>query len=381
MHIATQSESLTITPLVHDPAKTKVTFGAIVEGVDLNSIDPATFAILKDAVLTHRLLIFKGQKSLHPKNQLAFVQMFSPGSLNFSHALDPDYNRRRMGKGATIPGVPQCQVLGYGQIPAGHYGLPDDLVINRQDHTTVHKHPLTPEEIEAEGVRLMQLHFDGALYNAPPPFCGSLLAIKTPKGADQVLRFDNINGKGEINVAPGATAYFNASQAYQLLTEEQKAIADNSLITYAPHAFSWIAGCKATSDGSSIVSEGKEVPLDNLPPWTDDRMKTMRWVWHNPKTGEKSLMIHGQCALRLLLKSSPEGEVTTVTDLAEVRRILQTFQTPILRPEYVYPHNHQEGDLAVWYNHGMWHSIVDFKPNRGRRIMHQVNLAHTSDPQ
>lgn len=43
MHIATQSESLTITPLVHDPAKTKVTFGAIVEGVDLNSIDRKFF--------------------------------------------------------------------------------------------------------------------------------------------------------------------------------------------------------------------------------------------------------------------------------------------------------------------------------------------------
>lgn len=380
MPIASQVESLVVTPMVHDDPKSKVDFGATVEGVDLNDIDPETFAAIKDAVLTHRLLVFKGQGNLHPVNQLKFVQMFSPGSVNFSHALDPEYTKRRQGKAATIPGVPQCQVLGYGQIPPNHYGLPDDLVIKRQDHTAVHKTSLSAEELEEGYTRLMQLHFDGALYNAPPPFCGSLLAVKTPKGPDLTLRFDNVNGRGDKKMAPGSTAYFSAAQAYRLLTPEQQAIADNSTITYAPHAFSWIAACKATNDASSIVSEGLEVPLADLSPWEEEKLKTMSWVWHNPKNDEKSLMIHGQCAMRLDLKTSPDSPVRTVTDLAQVRSILQEFQTPILRPEYVYCHNHQEGDLAVWYNQGMWHSITEFPVSCGRRIMHQCNLAHTSDP-
>lgn len=59
--------------------------------------------------------------------------------------------------GATIPGTPQCQVLGYGQIPDNHYGLPTGLEIDRQDHRKMHKFPLTEEELAAGHTRLMQL--------------------------------------------------------------------------------------------------------------------------------------------------------------------------------------------------------------------------------
>ncbi|KAI5477724.1 hypothetical protein MNV49_006007 [Pseudohyphozyma bogoriensis] len=380
MPTATQVHNIKITPMVHDPKETKVDFGAIVTGLDLNQeVDQETFVLMKEAILTHRLLIVKGQAGLHPANQLKFTQLFSPGSVNFSHALDPEYKKRVAGRSATIPDVPQCQVLGYGAIPKDHYGLPD-LVLKRADHTTVHKTPLTQEELDEGYTRLIQLHFDGALYNAPPPFIGSLLAVQTPKGPDLTLRFDNIHGRGEKKMMPGSTAYFNAAMAYKLLTPEQQDIANNSTVTYAPHAFSWIAGCKATSDASSIVSEGLEIPLEDLPPWEKERLKTMPFVWHNPLTGEKALMTHGQCAMALHLKSSPDGEVTEVTDLAEVRRILQEFMLPIMKPEYVYCHGHLEGDLALWYNQGMWHSITEFPERCGPRTMHQCNIAHVEDP-
>jgi len=62
-----------------------------------------------------------------------------------------------MGRGATIPGVPQCQVLGFGKVPENHYGLPNDIEIVRADHTTVHKTPLSKEELDAGYTRLMQL--------------------------------------------------------------------------------------------------------------------------------------------------------------------------------------------------------------------------------
>lgn len=39
MPIASQVESLVVTPMVHDDPKSKVDFGATVEGVDLNDID------------------------------------------------------------------------------------------------------------------------------------------------------------------------------------------------------------------------------------------------------------------------------------------------------------------------------------------------------
>ena len=59
--------------------------------------------------------------------------------------------------GATIPGVPQCQILGYGQVPPGHYGLSDDGFIARQDHRKMHKTPLSDDELEQGFTRMMQL--------------------------------------------------------------------------------------------------------------------------------------------------------------------------------------------------------------------------------
>ena len=141
---------------------------------------------------------------------------------------------------------------------------------------------------------------------------------------------------------------FNAAQAWRLLTDEQRETARHSTVTYAPHALcvslsplelclyklerkltsarrrsSWIASTKFTSDGSSIVTEGKEVPLDDLPPWEHSKLKTMPMVWYSPLDGTPSLMIHGQCAMRVQIKRSVDDEVRVLDDLAEVRAFLQ----------------------------------------------------------
>jgi hypothetical protein len=45
-------------------------------------------------------------------------------------------------------------------------------------------------------------------------------------------------------------------------------------------------------------------------------------VWTNPKTGEKSLQVHGQGAFKSHLKDGPQGEVQVVDDLKEVRTVM-----------------------------------------------------------
>ena len=94
-------------------------------------------------------------------------------------------------------------------------------------------------------------------------------------------------------------------------------------LTSARRRSSWIASTKFTSDGSSIVTEGKEVPLDDLPPWEHSKLKTMPMVWYSPLDGTPSLMIHGQCAMRVQVKRSVDDEVRVLDDLAEVRAFLQ----------------------------------------------------------
>lgn len=92
-------------------------------------------------------------------------------------------------------------------------------------------------------------------------------------------------------------------------------------------------------------------------------------------------MIHGQCVLKLHVRSTPDAPFTVIDDLEQCRAILHAFQLPMLKPEYMYAHHHHEGDLACWYNQGCWHSITEFPESYGARIMHQVNLGHTVDPQ
>jgi len=87
-------------------------------------------------------------------------------------------------------------------------------------------------------------------------------------------------------------------------------------------------------------------------------------VWENPVTGEHGLQVHGQGAFKLFLKSSPDGEETIVTDLAEVRAFLhkcvssshlkenetekRRLMRPVINPENIYAHRHEEQDVILW---------------------------------
>lgn len=129
-------------------------------------------------------------------------------------------------------------------------------------------------------------------------------------------------------MAPGATAMIAGSCALGLLDEETRNIVMNSRIEYAPHAFVWMSGTHSTRLGHSIETEGLEKPLDQLPKWDMSKVCVYPMVWTNPKTGEKSLQVHGQGAFKLYLKSSLEGPETVVDDLKEVRAFLDKLVKP-----------------------------------------------------
>lgn len=123
-------------------------------------------------------------------------------------------------------------------------------------------------------------------------------------------------------MAPGATAMVAGSRALEILDDETKNIVLNSRIEYAPHAFVWMSAAHSTRLGHLIETEGLEKPLDQLPKWDSSKVCVYPMVWKNPKTGEKSLMVHGQGAFKLYLKSSPDSPETVVENLKEVRAFM-----------------------------------------------------------
>lgn len=217
---------------------------------------------------------------------------------------------------------PQVHILGRGPLPADHYGFPPGFAVQGIDHSDFHQPPHIPAAERAAGAsRFYQWHFDGALYRIPPPRVGCLLAVRTPRGPDVTVRWDDGSGT-EMQVAPGATAMVAGSRALALLDADTRAVALHSRVEYAPHAFVWMSTARSSRLGHVIETEGREKPLDQLPPWQPADICVYPMVWTNPVTGEKSLQVHGQGARRLFLRSSPDGEETVVDDLAEVRAFM-----------------------------------------------------------
>ena len=125
-----------------------------------------------------------------------------------------------------------------------------------------------------------------------------------------------------MKLGPGATAFIAGSTALRILDDELKQTVLNSRIEYAPHAFKWMSKAHSTRLGHSLETEGLELPAEQLPPIEESKICVYPMVWTNPKTGEKSLQVHGQGARKLYLKNSPDGEETVVDDLKEVRAFM-----------------------------------------------------------
>ncbi|KAM0322271.1 hypothetical protein ACHAQA_009560 [Verticillium albo-atrum] len=377
-----------IVPIEHSP-ESNVDFGAEIYGINLNNFTDADFNFISDALHKHKMLVFKEQpEMLKPQQQYKLTASFDPDETTggFAHGKDPLLTSHNgvdiygIPKRPAIPVQPQVHILGRGPLPEDHYGFPPGFEVQGIDHEEFHLPPHLPvADREAGASRFYQWHFDAALYSIPPPRVGCLLAVRTPKGPDVTVRWDDGSGT-EMKMAPGATAMVAGSRALALLDDETRQLVLHSRIEYAPHAFVWMSTARSTRLGHLLETEGKEIPLDKLPPWNPAKVCVYPMIWKNPVTGEKSLQVHGQGAFKLYLKSSPDGEERVIDDLKEVRAFMDKLMTPAIQPENIYAHPHQEQDVILWYNRALWHSITEFPKSYGPRVMHQCNIAASDHP-
>lgn len=105
-------------------------------------------------------------------------------------------------------------------------------------------------------------------------------------------------------------------------------------------------------------------------------------AWKNPATGKPSLQILGCCVLALRTRSPNTGAITTIDDLAEVRRICHSFQSRVYRPAHIYAHRWRKGDLVIFHNRGVMHSITgQLSQHPERRLLWQCNMASLTPPE
>lgn len=65
--------TLKITPFVNKTPKQKISFGAKIEGLDINNITDGEIEVLKKTVWKHKVVVIKGQKDLLPIKQWELV--------------------------------------------------------------------------------------------------------------------------------------------------------------------------------------------------------------------------------------------------------------------------------------------------------------------
>lgn len=333
----------------------------------------ADFAVIRDALFNHQVLVFKNQSHVTPKAQYELTRRFDPEANSYGHGKTIDAKRSILHPDLkTIPSQPQVQVIGNGFV-SDYEGL-KDIRLRHPHHKTFHATSVPPAD-DLDFTRFYRWHIDAALYGLAPPIATTLLAVKVPAGRRQICRYDDGTGD-ELDVPLGTTAFVSGFDMFDRLSPEDQEFARTTKVEYAPHPYIWMSSAKSRSTGLGLVSEDKEIPLDQLPEIEQDKIQVLSMCWRNPVTGKLALQVHPSAVRKLHLKDG-----TVVDDLGQVRETVYRLQRPGIAPNKVYAHEWQEGDFVLFHNRGLLHSVVGAFAEDEVRLFRQCNVAASCLPE
>ncbi|KXH48490.1 TfdA family Taurine catabolism dioxygenase TauD [Colletotrichum simmondsii] len=373
MAISQTTSRITVQPIV-PAADSAVDFGAIISNADIENLTDADFDVIREALFKHQVLVIKNQGHASPKAQFEITQKFDPDSgENYGHGKTMDAKRSILHPDLkTIPHQPQVQVIGNGFVEE-YEGL-KNIQLRHPHHRTFHATTI-PDEDDLDFTRFYRWHIDAALYGLAPPVATTLLAVRVPGGRKQTLRYDDGTDE-EMTVPLGTTAFVSGYAMYDNLSPEDQEFVRTTKVEYAPHPYVWMSSAKSRSTGLGMVSEGKEVPLEDLPPIEEEKIQILPMCWRNPVTDRLALQVHPSAVRKLHL-----ADGTVVEDLAEVRETVHRLQRPGISPKNVYAHDWEQGDFVIFHNRGVIHSVVGAFAEDEVRLFRQCNIAAARLPQ
>jgi alpha-ketoglutarate-dependent taurine dioxygenase len=97
------------------------------------------------------------------------------------------------------------------------------------------------------------------------------------------------------------------------------------------------------------------------------------------------LQVHGCCVYKLTTRNPTTEEVTVMDDVEKVREVVYNMQKKIYAAENIYAHRWQEGDVVIFHNRGVMHSITGqlakYKDEEDKkRMLWQCTMASTTPP-
>jgi xanthine dioxygenase len=366
-----RAPSLVFTAL--ESTSAEVDFGVEVSPGDVARLSDAQFLELERAVYTHQVVVVRGQGGLAPRDQFELTRRFDPTVQTYGHGHSKDLMAKSVLTRdlVSIPEVPQVKLLGNGRVE-GHEGIPEvDLL--HPTHRGFHRDELRPADEASGTTRFYRWHIDAALYAYHPPKVTTLLALQVPENRNQTVVYGD--GTGDtLGVSLGTTAFISGYTAFERSSPEWRAFALSAKARYAPHPYIWMKNARSLSNGLGLFSERREMGRGDLPEVEEGKVMTLPLVWTNPVTGKRALMLHAYCIEDLLIDGRSVG------DLAEVRRLLYELMRPAIAPARVYAQPWRPGDLVIFNNRGVWHTVVGSLQPSDVRVYHQCNLASNEAP-
>lgn len=174
----------------------------------------------------------------------------------------------------------------------------------------------------------------------PQPSFGSLLyAIELPKDG-------------------GQTSWFNTIQAYNALDEATKQHIDQlQLITYNPFVRrQHLKDNDNNGYGSSPLYRFKDQPIIG-------HAYPHPLVHTHPESGRKALWLNTHSEVELVNYDDQAGS-----------ELIASLREYLLKPEFRYEHQWQQGDIVFWDNQVTLHSRKPF-PSEQRRLLKRISLA------
>lgn len=162
---------------------------------------------------------------------------------------------------------------------------------------------------------------------------------------------------------------------YYILSPSDKEFVRTSRIEYAAHPYIWMSNAQSRSDGLGLYSDSRELPPADLPPIDSQKIQILPMTWKNPVTGALALQIHPSAVRRIHLAN---GDI--IDDLKTVREIVHRLQRPGIAPRFVYAHDWEEGDMVLFNNQGVLHSVVGAFREDEVRLFRQCNMAASEAP-
>ncbi|CRL29300.1 Taurine catabolism dioxygenase TauD/TfdA [Penicillium camemberti] len=353
--------------------------------LDLDRLTDNDKDTLRKALFENQVVVIRKQKGIDPTVLPKLAKIFDPNASDIhsagEKAVSDPKNILSAYKAGRIPRAPQVGIIGSGKFQ-DYEGL-KDLEVVHLDHTLFHEEPLSQEELDDGYTRPYRWHMDTPFYERLPGEVTILHSIRIPNVPDQKIKFPD--GK-EKSIGAGATAFFSGARIFSLLTPEEQEFALNTTVTYAPQAYEYIRQCKASEDGLTIPNFGREIPVEKLSEWAWDKVAEHPMVWRNPLNPDRPFFqVHGCCVYKLTTRNPATGEITVMDDVEEVREVVYKMQSKIYAVENIYAHHWQEGDVVIFHNRGVMHSITGqlakYKEQEDkRRLLWQCTMTSTTPP-